>query len=106
MTNTHKPDAHAEPHGVKQTDDSAAAGPGSSAVDGSNRDLLIAVSSLVGGLLALVVVFANLSRLTGWADEYGTVWVYLAYFLVLSVAGRAFWKGADFFATRLWRRSR
>ncbi|QNG19652.1 hypothetical protein G4H71_16580 [Rhodococcus triatomae] len=70
---------------------------------GVDRELLVAVASFVGGLVALAIVFANLSRLTDWADQYGTVWVYLGFFLVLSIAGRVFWKGADTLIARLIR---
>ncbi|MDV7245372.1 MULTISPECIES: hypothetical protein [Rhodococcus] len=54
-----------------------------------------AALALAAGLVLLVVVFANLDHLGEWADRYGTIWVYLGYFLVLSIAGRLFWSGAD-----------
>lgn len=66
---------------------------------------LAAVANLAAGLALLALVFANLSRLTDWADQYGTVWVYLGFFLVLSIAGRVFWKGADTLIARLIRGS-
>ncbi|QNG21380.1 hypothetical protein G4H71_19165 [Rhodococcus triatomae] len=66
---------------------------------------LVAVANLTAGLTLLAIVFANLSRLTGWADQYGTVWVYLGFFLVISIAGRVFWKGADTLIARLIRGS-
>lgn len=54
-----------------------------------------AIAALVIGLGMLIVAFANLNRLAGWADDYGTVLVYLAFFLVMSIAGRLFWWGTD-----------
>jgi NhaP-type Na+/H+ or K+/H+ antiporter len=54
-----------------------------------------AALALAAGLVLLVLVFANLDHLGEWADRYGTIWVYLGYFLVLSIAGRLFWSGAD-----------
>ena len=85
---------HAEQTDAEQTD-----------AAGVDRELLVAVAGFVGGLVALALVFANLSRLTDWADQYGTVWVYLGFFLVLSIAGRVFWKGADTLIARLIRGS-
>ncbi|MGO4205621.1 hypothetical protein AB4Z09_28590 [Rhodococcus sp. TAF43] len=54
-----------------------------------------AALSLLAGLAVLVVVFANLDRVSTWASEHGQVWVYLGFFLVMSIAGRLFWWGVD-----------
>jgi hypothetical protein len=51
--------------------------------------------ALLIGLGLLIAGFAAITRLPGWIEEYGTVPVYLAYFLLMSVGGRLFWKGAD-----------
>ncbi|MGB2719600.1 MAG: hypothetical protein WBC54_07615, partial [Rhodococcus sp. (in: high G+C Gram-positive bacteria)] len=47
------------------------------------------------GLGLLVVAFAMIGRLAGWADEHGTILVYLAFFVWMSIAGRVFWWGTD-----------
>ncbi|OYD61293.1 hypothetical protein [Rhodococcus sp. OK302] len=54
-----------------------------------------AALSLAAGLAVLILVFANLDRVAGWAAEHGTMWVYLGLFLVMSIAGRLFWWGTD-----------
>jgi hypothetical protein len=51
--------------------------------------------ALLIGLGLLIAGFAVITRLPGWIEEYGSVPVYLAYFLLMSVGGRLFWKGAD-----------
>ncbi|WKY55126.1 hypothetical protein [Nocardia seriolae] len=43
----------------------------------------------------LIVAFANLGRMPGWADDYGAILVYLAFFLYMSIAGRLTWWGID-----------
>jgi hypothetical protein len=50
---------------------------------------------LLGGLALLVAGFSVLDRLPGWTERWGAVPVYLVYFIVMSVAGRLFWSGAD-----------
>ncbi|WP_052281096.1 hypothetical protein [Nocardia vulneris] len=55
----------------------------------------VAVGALVLGLLLLIVAFANLDRMPGWADDYGSVLVYLAFFLYMSIAGRLTWWAID-----------
>ncbi|MFG1781840.1 hypothetical protein ACGFIU_05355 [Rhodococcus oryzae] len=54
-----------------------------------------AVIAFVAGLALLVLAFANLDTVVEWASEYGRVWVYLGFFLVMSIAGRLFWWGTD-----------
>lgn len=65
------------------------------------RGLLVAVVRFVGGLLVLAVVFANLSWLAGWADSCGAGPIFLGVVLVLSIAGHAFWKGAEVLIARM-----
>lgn len=62
---------------------------------GGGAGLARAALSLIAGLALLAVVFANLDRVADWAAEHGRVWVYLGFFLVMSIAGRLFWWGAD-----------
>lgn len=54
-----------------------------------------AVIATVFGLALLIAAFAVIGRLGGWAADYGTILVYLAFFLWMSIAGRLFWWGAD-----------
>ncbi|ALU67955.1 hypothetical protein R3Q08_15860 [Rhodococcus erythropolis] len=54
-----------------------------------------AVIATVFGLALLIAAFAAIGRLGGWAADYGTILVYLAFFLWMSIAGRVFWWGAD-----------
>lgn len=54
-----------------------------------------AVIATVFGLALLIAAFAVIGRLGGWATDYGTILVYLAFFLWMSIAGRVFWWGAD-----------
>ncbi|GAB2553470.1 hypothetical protein [Nocardia heshunensis] len=55
----------------------------------------VAVGGLMLGVLLLIVAFANLNRMPDWADDYGAVLVYLAFFLYMSIAGRLTWWGID-----------
>ncbi|SCZ15144.1 hypothetical protein SAMN02799641_05909 [Rhodococcus erythropolis] len=54
-----------------------------------------AVIATVFGLALLIAAFAAIGRLGGWAADCGTILVYLAFFLWMSIAGRVFWWGAD-----------
>ncbi|WP_280358507.1 hypothetical protein [Nocardia otitidiscaviarum] len=56
---------------------------------------LVAVGGLALGLLLLIVALANLNKMPGWADDYGAILVYLAFFLYMSIAGRLTWWGVD-----------
>ncbi|OJF78334.1 hypothetical protein NS14008_02770 [Nocardia seriolae] len=56
---------------------------------------VVAVGGLVLGLLLLIVAFANLNRMPGWADDYGAILVYLTFFLYMSIAGRLTWWAID-----------
>ncbi|MBF6183374.1 hypothetical protein [Nocardia otitidiscaviarum] len=55
----------------------------------------VAVGGLVLGLVLLIVAFANLNQMPGWADDYGAILVYLAFFLYMSIAGRLTWWSID-----------
>jgi hypothetical protein len=61
----------------------------------AGNDTSTAVIATLFGLGLLIVAFAVIGRLGGWAAEYGTILVYLALFLWMSIAGRVFWWGAD-----------
>ncbi|MGC0367708.1 preprotein translocase subunit SecE [Rhodococcus sp. 27YEA15] len=54
-----------------------------------------AVIATIFGLALLIAAFAVIGRLGDWATDYGTILVYLAFFLWMSIAGRVFWWGAD-----------
>lgn len=51
--------------------------------------------ALLVGLAMLVAGFAVITSLPDWVNQWGTVPVYLTYFLYMSLAGRLFWRGAD-----------
>jgi hypothetical protein len=53
-----------------------------------------AVFFVVGCALLVGCAFA-LDRLGAWSADYGRVWVFLGFFLVMSLGGRWFWAGAD-----------
>ncbi|MGF6885628.1 hypothetical protein ABH933_005166 [Nocardia sp. GP40] len=49
------------------------------------------MAALIVGVVLLVEAFASLDRIPGWADRYGAIWVYLGFFIFMSIAGRLFW---------------
>jgi len=51
--------------------------------------------ALLLGLSLLILGFAALPHLAAWTQAWGNIPVYLAYFLVMSIAARLFWGGAD-----------
>ena len=53
-----------------------------------------AVFFVIGCALLVACAFA-LDRLGAWSADHGRVWVFLAFFLVMSLGGRWFWAGAD-----------
>ncbi|WP_244331948.1 hypothetical protein [Gordonia polyisoprenivorans] len=61
---------------------------------GGGLPVLKVVLFLVGCVL-LVLAAANLSNLGEWSDRWGVIPVFLVFFLVMSIAGRWFWAGAD-----------
>lgn len=56
---------------------------------------VIATAVGLGLLIAAFAAFAVIGKLAGWANDYGTILVYLAFFLWMSISGRLFWWGAD-----------
>ncbi|MGO4205570.1 hypothetical protein AB4Z09_28325 [Rhodococcus sp. TAF43] len=68
---------------------------GDAAAGGAAASRARAALALAAGLAMLILVFANLDRVAIWAAEHGPVWVYLGFFLVMSIAGRLFWWGVD-----------
>ncbi|GAC69559.1 hypothetical protein [Gordonia soli] len=49
----------------------------------------------VAGCVLLVLAAANLTHLGEWSHRWGQIPVFLVFFLVMSIAGRWFWVGAD-----------
>lgn len=49
---------------------------------------------LVGCALLVGCAFA-IDKLGQWSADHGQVWVFLGFFLVMSLGGRWFWSGAD-----------
>lgn len=45
--------------------------------------------------ILLVLCALSLEQLPQWFDDYGRIPVFLAFFLIMSLAGRWFWAGAD-----------
>lgn len=81
--------------GAASDDDVAAATHGPNAdTPGVAPRVIKAVSFFVGCALLVACAFA-LDRLGEWSADYGRVWVFLAFFLVMSLGGRWFWAGAD-----------
>lgn len=53
------------------------------------------IAALTVGAAVLIAVFADAAGIPGWAQDYGTVLVYLALTLVVSVACGLCWFGLD-----------
>ncbi|AFU06040.1 hypothetical protein [Nocardia brasiliensis] len=68
---------------------------------GSATDSLRVLGAIVVGVVMLITAFAYLNRIPGWADQHGAVWVYLGFFVYMSIAGRLFWWGLDQLLDRL-----
>lgn len=73
--------------------------------DTSSGTAVRAVAAFGIGVAMLVVAFAYLDRMPGWADRHGAIVVYLGFFVFMSLAGRLFWWGADQLIARLRGRS-
>ncbi|MFW0791581.1 hypothetical protein [Gordonia sp. CPCC 205333] len=56
---------------------------------------VLKVVLFLAGTILLIVAAANLTNLSGWSDRWGAIPVFLVFFLVMSIAGRWFWTGAD-----------
>jgi len=53
-------------------------------------------ANLLGGLALLILGFVGIQYASDWIDNrWGAVPVCLAYFLLMPVASRLFWKGAE-----------
>ncbi|MFT4127213.1 MAG: hypothetical protein QM662_13425 [Gordonia sp. (in: high G+C Gram-positive bacteria)] len=50
---------------------------------------------LLAGLVLLIASAAALPKLSGWSEHYGSIPVFLGFFLLMSLAGRWFWQGMD-----------
>lgn len=57
----------------------------------------LTIALFVLGCAMLVAASLSLTHLTEWTQRWGEVPVFLALFLVLSLAGRWFWAGVDAF---------
>ncbi|WHU47232.1 hypothetical protein QNM97_25375 [Gordonia sp. L191] len=64
------------------------------AAGGGGVPVLKVMLFLVGCVL-LVLAAANVMNIGQWSDRWGVIPVFLAFFLVMSIAGRWFWAGAD-----------
>ncbi|ASF09906.1 hypothetical protein NBRGN_045_01220 [Nocardia brasiliensis NBRC 14402] len=62
---------------------------------GDHETAALAGPALILGVILLIAAFTTLDRIPGWADDYGAVLVYLAFFLYMSTAGRLTWWGVD-----------
>ena len=81
---------------VKDRPDPASPGGAEGAVGAAGAGVSVrAVLAVVAGLVGMLLVFGSLDRVWGWSADYGRAWVFLGYFLVLSVLGRLFWWGVD-----------
>ena len=60
-------------------------------LDDTTRALL----ALAVGTVMLLVMFLALDHIAEWGRDYGRLTVYGLFFLWASIAGRAFWAGAD-----------
>ncbi|MBF6129022.1 hypothetical protein [Nocardia brasiliensis] len=67
----------------------------------SATDPLRVLGAVVVGVVMLIAAFACLNRMSEWADRYGAIWVYLGFFVYMSIAGRLFWWGFDQLLDRL-----
>ena len=56
---------------------------------------LLQAALFVAGCTLLVLAAANLTHLAQWSQQWGQIPVFLGFFLLMSIAGRWFWTGAD-----------
>nr|WP_082932080.1 hypothetical protein [Gordonia sp. LAM0048] len=56
---------------------------------------LLHAALFVAGCALLVLAAANLTHLAEWSQRWGQIPVFLGFFLLMSIAGRWFWTGAD-----------
>lgn len=93
MTTT-VPGAASARHTAAEVEAPAMREPNDDAHDGVSWVVMKAVLFVVGCALLVACAFA-LDRLGAWSADYGRVWVFLGFFLVMSLGGRWFWAGAD-----------
>ncbi|GAC68245.1 hypothetical protein GS4_14_00760 [Gordonia soli NBRC 108243] len=62
---------------------------------GPERFPALQAALFVAGCVLLVLTAANLSHLGEWSHRWGQIPVVVLFFLVMSIAGRWFWSGAD-----------
>lgn len=60
-----------------------------------------AVLLFLVGCVLLVIAALSLTRLNGWMNDYGAIPVFVAFFLVMSLAGRWIWAGIDTLLTTI-----
>ena len=53
------------------------------------------ISFALGCALLVGCAWALSSRLQQWSHDYGSMLVFLVFFLIMSIAGRWFWAGID-----------
>jgi len=64
--------------------------------DTRGRHAVVTKAALfVAGCILLILAAANLDHLGEWSQRWGQVPVFLGFFLLMSIAGRWFWTGAD-----------
>ncbi|GAA1458419.1 hypothetical protein [Williamsia maris] len=91
MTASDKPTSRVVPPGVHAVDEPVTGDDR----DGSTWTLIGRAALFVVGCALLVGCAFSVNHLSQWMQDYGTVLVFLAFFLVMSLAGRWFWVGAD-----------
>ncbi|MFB8281992.1 hypothetical protein [Nocardia colli] len=74
---------------------------GQDSTSSNATDPVRVLGAIVVGVAMLIAAFAYLNRMSGWADQHGAVWVYLGFFVYMSIAGRLFWWGLDQLLDRL-----
>lgn len=63
--------------------------------DSPELNVTLAPLAVATGLILLIVAFATINLMPGWAADYGASLVYLAVFLYVAIAGRLTWWGVD-----------
>ncbi len=53
------------------------------------------VSFVIGTVVLVLCAWALGSKVPQWTRDHGTMLVFLSFFLIMSIAGRWFWKGID-----------
>lgn len=53
------------------------------------------------GVILLICCALAITHLDKWAEEHGQILVFVAFFIIMSLAGRWFWGGIDAALTRI-----